>query len=206
MDSTEVEGLAVELYERLDFDPARPIDTFRLARKLLGPDAIERGTALVGVGAKVFTVRGQRRIAVSRKLAVEYAQFFVGHELGHIVLDGLGYRENDVEQLCDQFGAAVMAPIPAVRAMLKAFGRDHEAIADEVCSTQTWAALRIAEALRVPRAIITPQRVYARGPDEFAWGPEDSLRRLVRVESPGVTKTRLTDDPRRVLLELDETG
>jgi Zn-dependent peptidase ImmA (M78 family) len=137
---------------------------------------------------------------------VEYAQFFVGHELGHIVLEELGYRENDLETVCDQFGAAVMAPIPAVSAMLRIFGRDHEAIADEVCSTQTWAALRVAECLRIPRAIVTPHRVYARGPEEFVWGPEDELRKLARGNRPGVMRARLTDDPRRVLIDIDDTG
>jgi IrrE N-terminal-like domain len=206
LDASSVEGLAVDFYRRLGFDPERPVDTFRQARKLLGPDAIERGTALVGVPGRVFWLHGRRRIAVSRKLPVEYAQHTVGHELGHIVFDELGYRGECLEQLCDLFGAAVMAPIPAVRAMLRAFGRDHEAIADEVCSTQTWAALRIAEALGVPRAIVTPQRVYARGPESFVWGPEDSLRRLVRVERPGISRARLTDDPRRVVIDVEETG
>jgi hypothetical protein len=188
LDSTEIEGLAVDFYRRLNLDPERPADTFRLARLLLGRGAIERGTNLVGVPAKLFTVRGERRIAVSRKLSVPYAQFFVGHELGHIVLDEQGYRESDLESACDMFGAAVMAPIPAVAAMLRAFGRDHVAIADEVASTQTWAALRIAECLRIPRAVITPQRIYARGPDEFVWGADGDLRRLLRVERPGFAR------------------
>lgn len=206
LDSASIEGLAVDFYKRLGCDPEQPVDTFRLARKLLGANAIERGTALVGVPAKTFSVHGERRIAVSRKLSVPYAQFFVGHELGHIVLDEIAYTESDIERVCDAFGAAVMAPLPAVRLLLRAFGRDHEAIADEVCSTQTWAALRIAEFLRIPRAIITPQRVYARGPEEFEWGPEDELRRLVRVERPGVVKSKLTDDPRRIVIDVDETG
>lgn len=206
MDSASIEGLAVDFYKRLGFEPDRPVDTFRLARKLLGPDAIERGTSIVGAGAKVFTVHGRRRIAVSRKLSVEYAQFFVGHELGHIVCDELGYREEDLEQVCDQFGAAVMAPIPAVNAMLRAFGRDHAAIAEEVCSTQTWAALRVAECLRIPRAVLTPQRVYARGPEEFVWGPENELRKLARVQRPGIVRAKLTDDPRRIVIDVEETG
>lgn len=206
LDATEVEALAVAFYRRLGFDPEQPVDTFRLARKLLGPEAIERGTAIAGLPAKLFVVNGERRIAVSRKLSVPYARFYAGHELGHVVLDEIGYREDDVEAACDMFGAAVMAPIPAVAAMLRAFGRDHEAIADEVGSTQTWAALRVAEFLRIPRAIITPAKLYVRGPEAFEWGPEDGLRRIARarVVRPGVTKVKLTDDPSRVVIDVED--
>jgi hypothetical protein len=202
----DVEGLAVALYERLGFDPATPVDTFRLARKLLGPDAIERATGIVGVPAKVFFVRGERRIGVSKRLQVEHSRFVVGHELGHIVLDEIGYREDDIESVCDAFGAAVMAPAPAVRAMIAAFGRDHEVMADEICSTQTWAVLRVAEVLGIPRAVLTPRRIYARGPDGFVWGTEGELRRISRerVQRPGLRKTRLTDDPGRVVLDVDD--
>lgn len=206
MDASRVEALAVEFYRRLRLDPERPVDTFRLARLLLGADAIERGAALVGEPARVFSLRGQRRIAISRKLSTEYAQFYIGHELGHIVCDELRYRDDDIEMVCDMFGAAVMAPMPAVRALLRAFGRDHEAIADEVCATQTWAALRIAECLGIPRAVLTPARVYARGPEDFVWGPERELRKLARVERPGIRKAKLTDDPRRLVIDVDEAG
>jgi hypothetical protein len=200
-----VEGLAVDFYRRLGFDPAVPVDVFRLARKLLGPDAIERGTSIAGLPAKLFIVNGERRIAISRKLAATYARFFAGHELGHVVFDELGYHEDDLEQACDTFGAAVMAPMPAINAMLRAFGRDHEAIAEEVCATQTWAALRIAECLRIPRAIITPAKLYVRGPEAFEWGPKDALRRLVKGPArPGITKVKLTDDPSRVMIDVEE--
>lgn len=73
-----------------------------------------------GVSAKIFFVRGRKRIALNRKLPIEYAQHAVGHELGHDLFDELGYVGNDIETLCDLFGAAVMAPLPAVRAMLRA--------------------------------------------------------------------------------------
>jgi hypothetical protein len=204
MDHADVEALAIAFYQRLGFEPDRPVDTFRLARKLLGPSAIERGARLVGIPARTFLLRGERRIAVNRRLSIPYAQFFVGHELGHVVLEEMGYVDEDVERVCDMFGAAVMAPRPAVQALLRAFGRDHAAIADEVGSTQTWAALRIAETLGMPRAIVTPQRVYARGPEEFVWGPEGEVRRLARTPRRGIVRAKLTDDPRRVVLDVEE--
>ncbi len=208
LDTTEVEALAVDFYKRLGFEPSQPVDTFRLARTLLGADAIERGTTIAGVAAATFMVKGRRRIAVSRKLPAEYAFFYVGHEIGHVVFDELGYHEEDLERVCDMFGAALMAPIPAVNEMLRAFGRDHEAIADEIGSTQTQAALRVAEALGIPRAIITPHKLYVRGPETFVWGPEDALRGLARSRRvvPGVSKVKLTDDPRRIVLDVDDTG
>ncbi len=203
-DAGEIEGLAVDLYLRLSLDPERPIDTFRLARKLLGVGAIVRGTSLVGLPAKLFTVNMQTKIAINRALPFPYAQFFIGHELGHHICNELGYREDDIEHVCDHFGAAVMAPMPAVRAMLRAFGRDHEAIADEVGSTQTWAALRIAECVGIPRAIVTPKKTYLRGPEEFVFGSVQSVRGLVRGNRPGVSKVQLTDDPRRTVLDFEE--
>lgn len=205
-DATEIEGMAVAFYERLGLNPEKPVDTFRLARKLLGPDALVRGTSIVGLPAKTFMVHGQRRIAVNRRLSIPYAQFFVGHELGHIICDEQSYREDDLERVCDQFGAAVMAPIPAVRALLRAFGPDHEAIADEIGSTQTWAALRVAECMRIPRAIITPRRLYLRGPEDFVWPPELELRRMAQATRPGVRRASLTDDPDRVLLDVDDSA
>jgi len=202
----EVETLAVDFYRRLGFDPAAPVDTFRLARKLLGPGSIERGTSLVGIPARTFVLRGVRKIAVNRRISFPYQQHAVGHELGHIVLDELGYIDDNLESVCDLFGACVMAPRPAVAAMLRAFGPDHVAMADEVGSTQTLAALRIAETLGIPRAVVTPARIYARGPDEFVWGPEDELRKLARRARPGIVRAKLTDDPRRVVIDVEETG
>lgn len=204
----EVEALATDFYRRLGFEPTTPIDTFRLARKLLGPGSIERGTSLVGIQARTFVLNGARKIAVNKRIPFPYQQHRVGHELGHIVFDELGYLDDDIESACDLFGACVMAPRPAVVAMLHAFGRDHQAMADEVGSTQTLAALRIAETLGIPRAVVTPERIYARGPDEFVWCSEEELRRLARSArpGPGIVLAKLTDDPRRRVLDVEDVG
>lgn len=208
IDLASLEALATAFYEQLGFDPTYPVDTFRLARRLLGPDGIERRVRLAGASGHVFYVHGERRIAVNGRLPLGYQRHAAGHELGHIVLEENGYTGDDIEQACDLFGAAIMAPMSAVRAMVRAFGPDHEAIADEVVATQTWAALRVAECLGIPRAIVTPVKTYVRGPDSFEWGTEDSLRQLARtrIPRPGTRKTRLSDDPRRVVLDVDEVG
>jgi len=36
------------------------------------------------------------------------------------------------------------------------------------------------------------------------WGSDRDVRGLARVERPGVTKTRLTDDPRRIVIDVEE--
>lgn len=206
MDLPWLEGLSLSFYERVGFDPSYPASTFDLAWAWLGSDAIERPANMVTPSA-TFVIRGQRRIAVRRSVPAEYAYFFAGHELGHLLLAEEGYQGEDEEQCANALGAALLAPLPAVRRMLRAFGRDHVAMAEECTSTQTWAALRIAEALGIPRAVITPARVYVRGPEEFVWGTERDLRQRAKGRAgPGITKVRLRDDPKRVVVTLEEAG
>ncbi|MDB4994234.1 MAG: hypothetical protein JWM74_1666 [Myxococcaceae bacterium] len=85
----------------------------------------------------------------------------------------------------------------------RAFGFDLASIAAEVRGSQTWAALRVGEVLRMPLAVIAP-RVRVRG-SEWGWPDEATLRRwsIGRVPS-GLARTRLTDDRNRVVLMVDE--
>lgn len=198
------EQLAFDFYERVDCDPHEPESPFRLARLFLGPGCIERGR--FSAPAVTFILNGRRRIAVRRGVPIEYAAFYVGHELGHAVLEEAGYRDDDLEQQCDLFAGALLAPRPAVVRLHRAFGFDLGAIADEVGSTETWAALRLGEVLRVPLAVIAPLTTRVRGPDEWVWPEELTLRRWAQRPPPGLAKTKLTDDPRRVLLVADDVG
>lgn len=202
-----IEGLAVETYCRLGLDPAVPVDTFRLARLLFGRDAIEYGVGIAGERAKTYVLGRERRIAIRRRLPVDEAQHAIGHEIGHAVFDELGYAGENIECACDLFGAALMAPLPAMQSMMREFGFDHEAVADEIAASQTWAALRIAEVTGIPRAVLTPAKIYVRGPESFVWGSERALRQLAREpRSPRVGLARLTDDPRRVVIDIDPFG
>jgi hypothetical protein len=207
LEAGDLEQLAAQTYERAGLDPARPVSPMRLARMLLGEDAITRPIALTGAPASLYYLNGTARIAVKKSVPIEYARFFVGHELGHLIVEKEGgYDGDDLEVCCDYFGAALMAPRAAIVAMQRSFGFDLPAIAHAAGSTQTWAALRCAEVLRMPLAVIAP-KIRVRGPDEWVWPDEDTLRRWARNPRSlprGLAKTRLTDDDRRVVLLADD--
>jgi len=208
MDSGEAESLAVALYKRLRLDPSEPVSTFKLATRWLGPDTVIRPVTPMTSPAMTFVLHGERRIAIKRQVDARYAGFYVGHELGHILLDEIGYRENDVEQSADRIGAALVCPRPATVALYKCFGRDFEAIADELGCTETLVALRLAEVRGLTRAVVTPRRVYVRSDESFVWGSEADVRVLAKEkpQRPGISRAKLRDDPRRIVIDIDEAG
>lgn len=197
-DLPALEGLATALYERLDYDPEAPQSPVALARRWLGADAIVHAPATQLAPAITFLHDGRRRISVKRSLPPEYRRFAIGHELGHVLLLEAGSGHEDGERAADYLGAALMAPRPAVRL----YGDDWRALAEDIGSTQTQAALRTAEVLHVARAVVTPHRVYLRGPDGFVW----PLARRSIVRMPGIRKTVLDDDPERVVVDVDDVG
>lgn len=205
MDAAALEGMAISLYERLGLEPSRPVSTFKLARGLLGEEALVRPPSMVGSPASLITVDGERRIAVKKTVPLRYARFFVGHELGHVLLEEERYHGDDLEPCCDYLGAALMAPRPAMRALQGVFGFSLPEIADVVGATQTWAALRCAEVLCMPLAVIA-STIRVRGPEEWVWPDEATLREWARSRRVprGVSRMRLTDDPVRVVLRHED--
>lgn len=204
MDVALLEGIAVATYERLDFDPCKPVSTIALAKKLLGAGAVIR-PAWMTLPAALYRHDGAPRIAVRRGIPIEYALFYCGHELAHVLLEQERYSENDVEQACDYLAGSLMAPRPAMRGLQRTFGFDYEEIADAVCATQSWAALRLSEVSGQPTALVAPQRVRIRG-DEWGWPrTEDQLRKLSQLPAlPGVRRSRLTDDKRRIVMVAED--
>lgn len=199
MDLHGLEAFAVETYERCGLDAAKPVSTFRIARLLFGPSVICRDATLVGpYPAASALVAGVPRIAIRRTVPLDEQQFYVAHELGHLLLPD--QRSETIEAECDYFAAALMAPRPAVFSLHRAFGWNLRAIAEEVVGTQTWAALRLGEALRAPLAAVSPVTVRVRGPEDFAWPEETTIRRWARKPGPGLRKVAITDRPRRAVL------
>lgn len=193
MDLFLFERLAEELYATCGADPTEPESPITLARRWLGPDAIVHAPVILPAPAATFFVEGRRRIAVRPGLPIERRRWAVAHELGHALLAEAG--ERDSERGADCVGAALIAPYPAVRM----YGDNWRDLAFDLGASQTLAALRCAEVLRLPRAIVTPARVYLRGPENWIWPlARRSLERL-----PGVRKTPLDDAPNRFVLDVD---
>lgn len=187
------------------FDPSEPASPVALARALHGDDVIIRPHGLIGARpAATGWLKGAPRILVRRTTPLELLGFFICHELAHIELGTVHNGDPELEAACDFLAACLMAPSPAIEALFREFGWNLKAIAEEVVSTQTWAALRLAERLNVPLAAVSPDVVRVRGPEEHVWPDEPTLRRWVVKPGPGVRKVRVTDRPRRALLVAED--
>lgn len=203
MDLIELEAIAVETYQRLDLDPARPVSTFRVAREMLQDGhAITRPPTLLGrYPACIYHVEGRPKIALRRTIPDDEQQFYVGHELAHLLLGKPHGSGHEIEAACNYLGAALMAPRPAVFALYKSFGWNVSQIAKKVVATQTWAALRLGEAMLVPLATVGPIAVRVRGPEEWCWPDERTIVEWARgTPGFGLKKIRVTDRTRRTII------
>ena len=200
MDQLELEGLAEGAYRDARLAPEQP-HVPRLARALLGPDALHRGPRPIHGPAALIRVGDAWRIVIARSLPPRYALFAIAHELGHWLLARHGYDGDDEERAADYIGGALLAPRRAFLDAHRALGADLPELAESFAVTETGAALRLGEVLGVPLAVVAPQTVRVRGPEEWIWPDEGTLRRWARGRAPGLRKVRLTDDPRRVVLD-----
>jgi hypothetical protein len=204
MDHITLESIAVETYRRHGFAPDEPLCTFKLARKVLDhPHPITRPVALLGrYPAALYRDAEQCwRISLRKTVPDDETRFYIGHELAHHLLGKPHGAGADIERWCDYLGACLLAPRPAASRLRSFFGEDFRAIAEELGCTQTWAALRLGEVAGLPLATVGPQAVRVRGPEDWVWPEEQTIRAWAsgRV-GPGVTKVRITDRPKRCVL------
>jgi hypothetical protein len=142
---------------------------------------------------------------IARHLPPLYAHFAIAHEIGHYLLRRARFVGDDEERAADYLGAALIAPRRAFLAARRAMGDDLPNLARTFGMTETAAALRLGEVCHVPLAVVAPQTVRVRGPEEWVWPDESTLRRWARgLAQPGIRKVRLTDDPRRVVLDAED--
>lgn len=206
MDTGAIEGLAVAFYKRHGRDPSMPCNAATLARAELGDNCIVRGVPLFGANAVTFWREGRRLIALRKNLPIPYALFHIFHELAHLIFEVEKYEADDLERACDYLGACLMVPRPAAGKLYSVFGSDFSAIAEATKTTETMIALRLAEVRGTARVVLTPRKVYDRLPEEWVHPPDSILRELERAKMPGLTKTRLRDDRKRIVLDFDQTA
>lgn len=112
------------------------------------------------------------------------------------------YAGPDAERCADHIAAAILIPKAALHLAKHTMSEEFGDLAKVFRTSETCVALREAEVDSFPRAVITPQTIYALDTRSFSWGSESHLRRSARRPRPGLVKTRLGDDPRRVVLDV----
>lgn len=206
MEQLTLEGIAEAAYADAKLDADRP-DVVRLAHRLLGPDAISRGPRPIRSPAALVRLASGYRIILSRSMPSAYELHAIAHELGHYLLRTGGHVTPDIDEeaSADYLGAALIAPRRAFLSARRAIGEDLAQLAETFGITETGAALRLGEVTGQPLAVIAPASVRVRG-EGWSWPDERTLRRWAQRPVPGLRKTRLTDDPRRVVLDVDEAA
>lgn len=132
-------------------------------------------------------------VAVRRRAPPAMGEWAIGHELGHWA----GVAD---ERACDYVGAAILLRRrPFLRALAE--GLEWHELAERFRTTCTSVALRAGEVDGRGIAVVAAQ-VRARG--ETEWPDADTLRRWARTGHPGLRRAKLRDDPRRVVLEVED--
>lgn len=203
MDIGEIEGTAEALYRMAGLDSGDGAKPLELARRLLGPSSVRvvHAAALIGDGA-FAVVNGEPRIYVRAKLPRNRRRWLLSHELAEWWLWRERYREPDVELLADALAAALIAPRQLFLRAVRRDGQQLPLLALRFNVTESCAALRVGETTGTPTALLAPSRPIRFRGDERAWPNEAELWRAARAatELPGIARSKLTDEPRRVVL------
>lgn len=204
IDAAEIEGIAGQLLHAAGYDATDTPSAKRLAERLLGAGCIVRTPpGFMRAPAAHGIVAGRPVIHLRGRLDAEAERFLILHEVAEWNFRREGYRGEDIEDACDAIAAALVAPRRAFASVLRDVGPNYSALADAFVATESLCALRVGEVTGEPLALVTPARVRVRGQFEFNWGTEADVRALARSRRPGLRKTKLRDDPRRVVLVAD---
>lgn len=187
----DLESIAKDTRRQAKLAAEDVVPSETIARRLLGPNAIERVPRFSATGMLV-PVHGQHRIFLRRNAPDE--NFTIAHELGHWSLRKVGYCGPNEERYADVIGAAIVATPEATRRAHLTFGENLAPIAKAFRVTQSFVVLRLAEVLHDERALVSRQAVRIRSSGAFAW-PDDpeEVRSWERSRRPpqGVKRSAL---------------
>lgn len=205
MEQLELEGIAEAILRDGGQEDDEAPRLAALVTAHLGRGAVEYSNAVRGDAALV-RIRDDWRIYVRRSLPTHRRAFGIAHELAEWWLRVRErYVGEDVEKAANYVAAAILTPRRAVRLARREIGSDFVRLAEEFGTTETHMALREAEVENLPRVVVSANFFWVRGPESWAWPDEATLRRWTRVLAPNVRKTKLTDDPRRTVLDVEDT-
>lgn len=196
MNSADIEGDAIAIYGMAKQDPEEPPGLTRLVRALLGT-RVEVAHLVGSRRAQLVRVKDEWRIYVRKGTPAPRMAFDCGHELAHWWMRRCGYHGDNIEQLCDALGAALVAPRPFFVAVRRRID-DVTEVAEAIGATQSLAVLREGETLGTPVALVG-ESVRVRG-DEWGWPSEAEIRRVARTGHAALRKVKITDEPKRVAL------
>lgn len=199
VDAAELEGLAAWVLEDAGFELDEPVNIRKLIRARLGPDGYQQLPRMPFTRAALITINGRQRICSTPRATA----FDESHELGHRERNLAGIVSDDEEADANFLGGAILMPARAVLRAVRS-GLSLSEMAELFGTSETAMALRVAELLRMPRAIIAPKHIHLRGPDGYVMPAEPVLRSLAKRTRPGVLKVRMRDDPSRVVLDFDD--
>lgn len=194
MDLADVHGTAAAILRAAGYDEDDVPGSIAIARALLGTDCIVRGAG----AAAAVSLAGRPRIRLPRRRSPVEINFLVAHELAEHWLRREAYQSEHIEDVANAIAASLVAPRCAFARAVREHGHDYPMLAALFCATESLVVLRIGEVTGEPIALVAPHRVRTRGQLSFQWGSEQDVRELARSQRPGLRKTRLRDDPRRV--------
>jgi hypothetical protein len=196
--------LARELYVSAGLDPSQAPGAPRIAAAVLGDTYLLAVPRSELPGNALLRREGPRWVInVRDTLNARQLNHAIAHELGEWFLRCKGYTEPDVEELSGRVAAAICVPRPAFLAVYARLGDDLAALSEEFRVSQSLMALRVAECVGVPTALITRRVVRTRGA-VWEWPPTreqwTEFVARVRARPNGIRVSRPSDARGRVLL------
>jgi IrrE N-terminal-like domain len=201
--------LARELYLSAGLDPAVAQGSPSVAAALLGESCLQFMPDDELPCRSLILHDGPRWIIhVRETLSDKQLNHAVAHELGEWCLRCRGYSEADIELLSNCVAAAICVPRIAFLVAHRELGEDVPALSHRFRVSESLMALRIAECLGSPTALITEKIILTRGaPREWpttrqAWA---TLVGRARTGANGPSLRNLSDAPRRLVLQFRDS-
>jgi hypothetical protein len=196
----DVNEAVEDIYQITGFDLIHPPSMLELAVSYVGEENVHlvKWPHAFAPGESIRSRKGDG-IWLDGSWSLERKTFGFAYEIGDAWLRHHQIADREREPLANAIAAALIAPERVVRLAVGVLGPNPTVMASIFRCTETWAALRMAEALNRPMAVVTSFHVYIRGAS-FKWGSEEAIRKLVHRSNRRFLKVPVPDDPTHTLI------